>query len=115
MVEVIRSFRPTVVINGWAAFIVVTDIIKPPDFSHRKPCSLPLIPITNSAFSSSEQQGAAIGAIAAPILLLDVDRGEKPQGYPLPLDDVSTLYGNLGARLVLDAFAQSPYAGHHRF
>jgi hypothetical protein len=38
-------------------------------------------------------------------LLLDIDRGEKPQGYPLPLDDISPLYGKSWREIGLGAFA----------
>ena len=33
------------------------------------------------------------------------DRGEKPQGFPLPLDDVSPLYGKSWREIGLDAFS----------
>jgi len=72
-----------------------------------------LIPITNSAFPHPSSKARRPWGDRRPILLLDVDRGEKPQGYPLPLDDVSALYGNRGARLVW-TLSPSPYAGHHR-
>src|SRR5207253_430595 len=40
-----------------------------------------------------------------PMVVLDVDRGEKPQGYFLPLDDTSPLYGKTWREIGLDAFA----------
>src|SRR6202521_3945889 len=92
MVEVIRTFRPTVVINGWggvhtghghhqAAGILTPKAVQLPGDSNYK-----------LRGSSSVQEDATWGD-RRPILLLDVDRGEKPQGYPLPLDGISSLYG----------------------
>ncbi|HLZ91413.1 MAG TPA: PIG-L family deacetylase [Candidatus Acidoferrum sp.] len=105
MVEIIRTFRPTVVINGWggvhsghghhqAAGLLTPKAVQlaaDPNFKVR-------------AFSSASQDTAPWGD-RRPILLLDVDRGEKPQGYSLPLDDVSPLYGKSWREIGLDAFA----------
>lgn len=105
MVEVIRSFRPTVVINGWGG-------VHSGHGHHQAaglltPKAVQLAADTNYKLraSSSEQQGAAPWGDRRPILLLDVDRSEKPQGYPLPLDDVSPLYGKSWRESGLDAFA----------
>ncbi len=49
MVRVIRSFRPNIVINNWAAFMAATAIIKPRACLRQKRYNLPLIPITNRA------------------------------------------------------------------
>ena len=105
MVEVIRAFRPTVVINGWggvhtghghhqAAGLLTPEAVRlaaDPNYKLRR--------------SSLDQQAAAPWGDRRPILLLDVDRGEKPQGYPLPLDDISPLYGKSWREIGLDAFA----------
>jgi hypothetical protein len=40
-----------------------------------------------------------------PVVVLDVDRTEKPQGYVLPLDETSPLYGKTWREIGLDAFA----------
>jgi hypothetical protein len=55
--------------------------------------------------ASTDQQDTAAWGDRRPILLLDLDRGEKPQGYPLPLDDVSPLYGKSWREIGLDSFA----------
>ena len=105
MVEVIRSFRPTVVINGWGG-------VHSGHGHHQAaglltPKAVQLAADTNYKLraSSSEQQGTSPWGDRRPILLLDVDRSEKPQGYPLPLDDVSPLYGKSWREIGLDAFA----------
>jgi len=104
MVEVIRAFRPTVVINGWGG--VHTG------HGHHQAAGL-LTPkaVQVAADSNYKLRGASSAQDHAPwgdrrpILLLDVDRGEKPQGYPLPLDDISPLYGKSWREIGLDAFA----------
>jgi len=105
MVEVIRSFRPTVVINGWGGVHSGSRTsIKPPDFYTESRAACPADPITNSAFPHPAARRGDLGR-SPPICCSMVDRGEKPQGYPLPLDDVSTLYGKSWREIGLDAFA----------
>ena len=103
MVEVIRAFRPTVVLNGWGG--VHTG------HGHHQAAGL-LTPkaVRLAADPSYKLRGSSAQELAPwgdrrPILLLDVDRGEKPQGYPLPLDDISPLYGKSWREIGLDAFA----------
>jgi len=105
MVEVIRSFRPTVVINGWGGVHSGHGHHQAAGLLTPKAVQLAADPNYKLRVSSSEQQGAATWGDRRPILLLDVDRGEKPQGYPLPLDDVSPLYGKSWREIGLDAFA----------
>ncbi len=113
MVEVIRSFRPTVVINGWggvhsghghhqAAGLLTPKAVKlAADPSYKL-----LEPAAKNLPEPAEGEGdiAPWGDRRA-ILLLDVDRSEKPQGYLLPLDQVSPLYGKSWRDIGLDAFA----------
>jgi hypothetical protein len=40
-----------------------------------------------------------------PVLVLDIDRSEKPQGYLLPLDEISPLYGKSWREMGIDAFS----------
>jgi LmbE family N-acetylglucosaminyl deacetylase len=104
MVEVIRTFRPTVVINGWGG--VHTGHGHHQAAGILTPKAVQLAADSNYKLrgSSSVQEDATWGD-RRPILLLDVDRGEKPQGYPLPLDDISSLYGKSWREIGLDAFA----------
>jgi LmbE family N-acetylglucosaminyl deacetylase len=105
MVEIIRVFRPTVVINGWggvhsghghhqaAGLLTPKAVLLAGDSNYKL------------RGSPSGQEDPAPWGDRRPILLLDVDRSEKPQGYPLPLDDISPLYGKSWREIGLDAFA----------
>ena len=105
MVRVIRTFRPNVVLNGWGG--VHTG------HGHHQAAGL-LTPkavqmAADSSFqlhgSASEKKDLTPWGDRKPVLVLDVDRSEKPQGYFLPLDDTSTLYGKTWREIGLDAFA----------
>jgi LmbE family N-acetylglucosaminyl deacetylase len=105
MVEVIRAFRPTVVINGWGGVHTghghhqATGLLTP------KAVQLAADSNFRVRGSSLAQEEIASWGDRRPILLLDIDRSEKPQGYPLPLDDISPLYGKSWREIGLDAFA----------
>jgi len=105
MVEVIRAFRPTVVINGWGGVHTGHGHHQAAGLLTPKAVQLAADPNYKLRGTSSGQEDAAPWGDRRPILLLDVDRGEKPQGYPLPLDDVSPLYGKSWREIGLDAFA----------
>src|SRR6266852_5242052 len=105
MVEVIRSFRPTVVINGWGGVHSGHGHHQAAGLLTPKAVQLAADPNYELRGSSSGQEDAAPWGARRAILLLDVDRSEKPQGYPLPLDDVSPLYGKSWREIGLDAFA----------
>src|SRR5215468_9469676 len=105
MVRVIRTFRPNVVLNGWGGVHG--------GHGHHQAAGL-LTPkavqmAADSSFqlhgSASEKKDLTPWGDRKPMLVLDVDRGEKPQGYFLPLDDTSTLYGKTWREIGLDAFA----------
>ena len=103
MVEVIRAFRPTVVLNGWGG-------VHGGHGHHQAAGLLTPKAVQLAADPNYKLRGASAQELAPwgdrrPILLLDVDRSEKPQGYPLPLDDVSPLYGKTWREIGLDAFA----------
>src|SRR4029077_11789877 len=104
MVEIIRTFRPTVVLNGWGGVHSGHGHHQAAGLLTPKAVQLAADPNYKLRASSSEQHDAAWGDRRA-VLLLDVDRGEKPQGYPLPLDDFSPLYGKSWREIGLDAFA----------
>ena len=105
MVEVIRAFRPTVVINGWGGVHAGHGHHQAAGLLTPKAVQLAADPNYKLRGTSSDQQNAAPWGDRRPILLLDVDRSEKPQGYSLPLDDVSPLYGKSWREIGLDAFA----------
>src|SRR5205807_2449805 len=56
-------------------------------------------------FSKTPEETEKVWGDRKPVEVLDVDRGEKPQGYCLPLDDTSPLYGKTWREIGLDAFA----------
>ncbi len=105
MVRVIRTFRPNVVINGWggvhgghghhqaSGLLTPKAVQLAADSSY----SLPGTP--------SEKRELAPWGDRKPVLVLDTDRSEKPQGYVLPLDEISPLYGKTWREIGLDAFA----------
>jgi LmbE family N-acetylglucosaminyl deacetylase len=105
MVEVIRSFRPTVVINGWGGVHAGHGHHQAAGLLTPKAVQLAADPSYKLAGVPEGQEDAAPWGDRRPVLLLDVDRSEKPQGYPLPLDDVSPLYGKSWREIGLDAFA----------
>ncbi len=105
MVEVIRSFRPTVVINGWGGVHAGHGHHQAAGLLTPRAVQLAADPNYKLAAVPTDQEDAAPWGDRRPILLLDVDRSEKPQGYPLPLEDVSPLYGKSWREIGLDAFA----------
>ena len=105
MVEVIRSYRPTVVINGWGGVHGGHGHHQAAGLLTPKAVQLAADPNYRLAGVSADQEDAAPWGDRRPVLLLDLDRGEKPQGYPFPLDDVSPLYGKSWREIGLDAFA----------
>jgi LmbE family N-acetylglucosaminyl deacetylase len=105
MVRVIRSFRPTVVINSWGGVHgghghhQATGLLTP------KAVLLAADPAFKLSGAAAEVQDLAPWGDRKPVLVLDLDRGEKPQGYFLPLDEISPLYGKSWREIGLDAFA----------
>src|SRR5713226_4774057 len=105
MVRVIRSFRPNVVVNGWGGVHG--------GHGHHQAAGL-LTPravqlAADAAFklqgAASEQPDLGPWGDRQPVLVLDLDRSEKPQGYFLPLDEISPLYGKSWREIGLDGFA----------
>jgi LmbE family N-acetylglucosaminyl deacetylase len=105
MVEVIRSFRPTVVINGWGGVHSGHGHHQAAGLLTPKAVQLATDPNYKLSGVTANQEDAAPWGDRRAILLLDLDRSEKPQGYPLPLDEVSPLYGKSWREIGLDAFA----------
>jgi LmbE family N-acetylglucosaminyl deacetylase len=105
MVEIIRSFRPTVVINGWGGVHGGHGHHQAAGLLTPKAVQLAADPNYKLNGMPADREDAAPWGDRRPILLLDLDRSEKPQGYPLPLDDVAALYGKSWREIGLDAFA----------
>jgi LmbE family N-acetylglucosaminyl deacetylase len=106
MVRVIRSFRPNVVINGWGG-------VRGGHGHHQASGLLTPKAVQLAADSAFKLQGGAVSehqdlvpwGDRKPVLVLDLDRSEKPQGYFLPLDEISPLYGKSWREIGLDGFA----------
>jgi len=105
MVGIIRSFRPTVVINGWGGVHSGHGHHQAAGLLTPKAVQLAADPNYKLASVPTDPEDAAPWGDRRAILLLDLDRSEKPQGYPLPLDEVSPLYGKSWREIGLDAFA----------
>lgn len=105
MVTVIRAFRPTVVINGWGGVHSGHGHHQAAGLLTPKAVELAADPSYKIPGAAADPEDAAPWGDRRKILLLDVDRSEKPQGYPLPLDEISPLYGKSWREIGLDAFA----------
>jgi LmbE family N-acetylglucosaminyl deacetylase len=107
MVRVIRAFRPNIVINHWGG--VHTG------HGHHQTSGLwtPLAVKLSADPSFHPEMSHELTPDGVPtpwngggteVQVLDLDRGEHPKGYLLPLDDVSPLYGKSWRQIGLDAF-----------
>lgn len=114
MVRVIRTFRPNVVINGWGGVHF--------GHGHHQAAGL-LTPKAVAAaadakmFPELEKDGLkAWSAGNAGVTIMDLDRGsESPQGYSVPIGDISPLYGKSYREIGLDAFANHRTQGISAF
>src|SRR5579871_3189856 len=114
MVRVIRTFRPNVVINGWGNVHF--------GHGHHQASGL-LTPKAVAAaadatvFPELERDGLKPwSAGTAGVQILDLDRGsESPQGYSVPIGDISPLYGKSWREIGLDAFANHRTQGITNF
>src|SRR5437762_7579529 len=105
MVRVIRTFRPSIVVNNWGGV----------HRGHGHHQAAGLLTPKAVALAADEKvfptqfrdEGLrAWGTKEHPITILDLERGvEKPLGYVLPLDDVSPLWGKTWREIGMDAFA----------
>src|SRR5215471_13861859 len=103
MVRVIREFRPDIVINGWGGVHG--------GHGHHQTSGLWTPKAVQLAADAKAYEDLAKEGLSPwnidrePPVVLDVDRGsDKPQGYVLPLDEVSPLYGKSWRQIGLDAF-----------
>jgi len=114
MVRVIRTFRPNVVINGWGGVHF--------GHGHHQASGL-LAPRAVAAaadakmFPELERDGLkAWSAGTAGVQIMDLDRGsESPQGYSVPIGDISPLYGKSYREIGLNAFANHRTQGISAF
>jgi len=104
MVRVIRAFRPNIVINGWGGVHTGHGHHQASGLLTPKAVQLAADPSYKLRESAAEENLNAWGD-RRPVVVLDLDRSESPQGYLLPLDDISPLYGKSWREIGLDAFA----------
>jgi LmbE family N-acetylglucosaminyl deacetylase len=105
MVRVIRTFRPSIVINNWGGV----------HGGHGHHQAAGLLAPKAVALAADEKafreqlltEGLRPwGNPKNPVTILELERGvEKPRGYVLPLDDVSPLWGKTWREIGMDAFA----------
>ncbi|HEX2666386.1 MAG TPA: PIG-L family deacetylase [Candidatus Acidoferrum sp.] len=105
MVRVIRTFRPNVVLNGWGGVHTGHGHHQAAGLLTPKAVQCAADPSFQLHGSPSEKKDLTPWGDRKPVVILDVDRGEKPQGYLVPLDDTSSLYGKTWREIGLDAFA----------
>jgi LmbE family N-acetylglucosaminyl deacetylase len=105
MVQVIRTFRPNVILNGWGGVHTGHGHHQAAGLLTPKAVQLAADPAYKLGRSRSEEQDFAPWGDRKPVVLLDVDRGDAPKGYILPLDGISPLYGKSWREIGLDAFA----------
>jgi LmbE family N-acetylglucosaminyl deacetylase len=104
MVRVIRTFRPNIVINHWGGVHGGHGHHQASGLLTPKAVQLAA---DAKVFPDLQHEGLRPwSAGAAGVQILNFERGsETPQGYVLPLDDVSPLYGKSWREIGLDAFA----------
>jgi LmbE family N-acetylglucosaminyl deacetylase len=114
MVRVIRTFRPNVVINGWGG-------VHSGHGHHQASGWLTPKAVAAAAdakmFPELERDGLkAWSSGTAGVQIVDLDRGsESPQGYSVPIGDVSPLYGKSYREIGLDGFANHRTQGISAF
>jgi LmbE family N-acetylglucosaminyl deacetylase len=114
MVRVIRTFRPNVVINNFGNVHS--------GHGHHQAAGL-LTPIAvraaadASAYPDLQKDGLKPWSAGTPgVQIMDLDRSsDSPQGYSIPVGDVSPLYGKTYREIGLDAFANHRTQGISAF
>jgi LmbE family N-acetylglucosaminyl deacetylase len=113
MVRVIRTFRPNIVINNWGGVHQ--------GHGHHQASGL-LTPIAvqraadANAYPEQLKEGLqAWGGVNNEVVILDLDRSDKPIGYVLPLEEISPLWGKSWREIGLDAFANHRTQGVSAF
>src|ERR1700739_3175367 len=107
MVRVIRAFRPNIVINHFGGVHSghghhqAAGFLTPKAIALAADASFKLTPLADYASGLS---GALEEAPWKTALVLKLDRSDAPQGYLLPLDEISPLYGKSYREIGLDAF-----------
>jgi LmbE family N-acetylglucosaminyl deacetylase len=114
MVRVIRTFRPHIVINHWGGVHGGHGHHQASGLLTPKAVQLAA---DAKAFPNLQDEGLRPwSAGTAGIQILNLERGsETPQGYVLPLDEISPLYGKSWREIGLDAFTNHRTQGISTF
>jgi hypothetical protein len=108
MVRVIRTFRPNIVINGWGGVHGGHGHHQTSGLWTPKAVEMAADP---KAFSEqiSKDGLVAWGSSGNPVQILDTERGgaagATSNGYTLPVDEISNLWGKTWREIALDAFS----------
>jgi LmbE family N-acetylglucosaminyl deacetylase len=108
MVRVIRTYRPNIVINGWGGVHGGHGHHQTSGLWTPKAVQMAADP---KAFPEQiSNDGLPVwGNTADPVLILDTERGgatnATPNGYSLPIDEISALWGKPWREIALDAFS----------
>ncbi|HEY2546693.1 MAG TPA: PIG-L family deacetylase [Candidatus Acidoferrum sp.] len=108
MVRVIRTFRPNIVINGWGGVHGGHGHHQTSGLWTPKAMEMAADP---KAFSDqiSKDGLVAWGSSGNPVQILDTERGgaagATSNGYTLPVDEISDLWGKTWREMALDAFS----------
>ncbi len=114
----IRTFRPNIVINGWGGVHGGHGHHQTSGLWTPKAVQMAADP---KAFPEQmAKDGLAVwGKPAHPVQILDTERGgatsASSNGYTLPVDDISPLWGKPWREIASGRIFQSPFAGHHWF
>jgi LmbE family N-acetylglucosaminyl deacetylase len=108
MVRVIRTYRPNIVINGWGGVHGGHGHHQTSGLWTPKAAQMAADP---KAFPEqiSKDGLAAWGSSSNPVQILDTERGgatsATSNGYSLPVDEISALWGKPWREIALDAFS----------
>ncbi len=108
MVRIMRAFRPNIVINNWGGVHgghghhQAAGILTPKAVQLAADAQFKLGPKPSSPLAVPNYPDEAPWKID---LVLDLSRSESSNGYILPLDQISPLYGKSWREIGLDAFA----------
>jgi LmbE family N-acetylglucosaminyl deacetylase len=130
MVRVIRAFRPDIVINNFggvhsghghhqaAGLLTPKAVQLAADRSYHLSTDAERIREATTASPAMDFE-TPWGGADHPVLVLDVDRSggtaSNPASYPLPLDEVSPLWGKTWREIGIDAFANHHTQGISAF
>jgi LmbE family N-acetylglucosaminyl deacetylase len=118
MVRVIRTFRPNIVVNGWGG-------VHGGHGHHQTsglwtPRAVALAADPNAFVQQLSKDGLTTwGSATNPVQILDTERGgtssTASNGYPVPVDEISPLWGKTYREIGLDAFANHRSQGITNF